>query len=114
ESARQKLARGREKAKEQHRSGSPGIQVCAFLADLIEGVVLDLYHAALDELGDGELPQLQSLVAHGGLGRRDVAPYSDVDLMLLTADRSDDRVAPLARKLTQYLYDSGMQVGFSV
>lgn len=75
---------------------------------------MDLYHAALDELGDGELPQLQSLVAHGGLGRRDVAPYSDVDLMLLTADRSDDRVAPLARKLTQYLYDSGMQVGFSV
>ena len=46
--------------------------------------------AALDDLGEagpkGCWSQI-ALVAHGGYGRRDVAPYSDVDLMILHEPR---------------------------
>ena len=52
--------------------------------------------------------------AHGGYGRRDVAPYSDVDLMILHAPGAEPRVAPLARRLLHDLYDVGLSLGQSV
>jgi [protein-PII] uridylyltransferase len=113
--ARERLAQGREKLKKQHQNGSPGIQLCAHLTDLVDGVVLDLYNFVLEGLGD-DVQQLQSklaLVAHGGYGRRDVAPYSDVDLMLLYAPDAESRVAPLAQQLTRHIFDTGLLLGFS-
>ena len=54
-----------------------------------------------------------ALVAHGGTRRRDLAPYSDADLMLLTTQAS----SPLAEKFSQLsrdLVDAGLDVGFSI
>jgi len=123
--ARERLRLGREKLRAQHDAGSRGIQVCAKLTDLSDSVVLDFYYAILeklkDELPDGltpeiveNLPSEMVLVANGGYGRRDVAPYSDVDLMLLYKKGAQDRVAPFARFLTQYICDAGLDLGFSL
>lgn len=113
--AKQRLALGREKLRRQHDAGSPGVQVCTLLTDLLDGVVLDLYEAAkADAEAAGEFPQEVSLVAHGGFGRREVAPYSDVDLMLLIAPGSEKHVEGLARRLSQSIFDCGLQLGFSV
>ncbi len=111
------LAQERAKCQEQHDSGSPGIQVCARLTDMLDHVVLDLYEAALAELAPSEGSSLRSeiaLVAHGGYGRREVAPFSDVDLMILHAPRAASQVAPLARRLLHDLYDAGLSLGQSV
>ena len=43
--ARARLAEGREEIKQQHLAGSPGIQISTRLADLLDGVVLDLFEA---------------------------------------------------------------------
>ena len=86
--ARQRLQAGREAIKQQHSSGSPGIQVCTRLTELLDGVVLDLFDAVLGDIAPETAEEVRSqvvLVAHGGYGRRDVAPYSDVDLMILHA-----------------------------
>src|SRR5947208_2328339 len=98
--AKEWLASERADIQKQHEAGSPGIQVCTRLTEMLDRVVLDLYEAALEDLpkaseaaADDEI----ALVAHGGYGRRDVAPYSDVDLMILYTPRSALRVAPLAR-----------------
>ncbi len=112
--ARQRLAAGREKLKKQHQRGSPGLQVCAALTDLVDHVLLDLLETSIEELGDPSVESQIALVAHGGYGRRDVAPYSDVDLMLLTTPDSYERAADVARHLTRYVYDSGLQLGFSL
>ena len=85
-SAREKLAAGREKLHRQHESGSPGVQVCAHFTDLLEGIVVELFHDALGELSPvarRELEQQTAVVAHSGFGRRAMAPYSDIDVMLL-------------------------------
>ncbi len=105
--ARKRLLEGRQKLRAQHDSGSPGLQVCVRLADLVDSVLLELYQASLADLTGDDLAQSVALVAHGGYGRRDVAPYSDVDLMLLHDPRVTDAVVPLARRLSQWIVDAG-------
>lgn len=110
--AREKLAEGRTKLRAQHDRGSPGIQVCARLTDLLDTVLLDLYQDALS-LEDGQLEPHIALVPHGGYGRRDVAPYSDVDLMLLHEHGTAATLKPFVRRFTQSIYDAGLDLGFS-
>src|SRR5690606_37318865 len=70
--------------------------------------------AALADLELEPLRQQVALVPHGGYGRRDVAPYSDLDLMILHADEAADQVPRLAKRLMQDLYDVGLTPGHSV
>ncbi len=109
--ARRELEEGRGKLRAQHDRGSPGVQVCARLTDLLDTVLLDLYQDALDQEADGIEP-LIALVPNGGYGRRDVAPYSDVDLMLLHEPGATTRIQPFVRRFTQSLYDTGLDLGF--
>ena len=111
--AREELAEGREKLRRQHQRGSPGVQLCARLTDLFDGVVLKLYRAAVEDL-EGDPTEFGTvLVAHGGYGRRDVAPFSDVDLMLLYPPALKEQSRPLAQRLVQDLGDAGLDLGFS-
>jgi [protein-PII] uridylyltransferase len=115
--ARQRLAEGRAQIREQHRAGSPGIQVCARLTELVDTIVLELFDSAvvdLDGSGSDTLLDHVALVAHGGYGRRDLAPYSDIDLMILHQDETDAEVAPLAKRLLSDLFDAGLEPGHSV
>jgi len=100
--AKARLAEGREKLQQRHLAGTPGIQVSNALTDLVDTIVLELFESALDDLGytdsDGLRSQL-ALVPHGGYGRRDLAPYSDVDLMLLHAPSVTRKVLPLAERM---------------
>lgn len=115
--ARERIAAGREEIREQHQAGSPGIQVSARLTELLDSVVLDLYCSAIADLWPGDAEQHASqlaLVAHGGFGRRDVAPYSDIDLMILHAPGAESQVFPLASRLLRDLSDARFEVGQSV
>ncbi|MEX0818230.1 MAG: [protein-PII] uridylyltransferase [Pirellulaceae bacterium] len=110
--AREKLADGRARLRLQHDAGSPGIQVCARLTDMLDAVLLDLYHDALNDVGR-DIESLIALAPNGGYGRRDVAPYSDVDLMLLHKPGVENRIAPFVRRLTQDIVDAGLDLGYS-
>jgi [protein-PII] uridylyltransferase len=115
--ARRQLLDGREEIRQQHEAGSPGIQVSTRLADLLDGIVLDLFSSALGDLWPEDSEEFQSqltLVAHGGYGRREVAPYSDVDLMILYAPGADKTVFPVARQLLQDLSDVHLKWGHSL
>ena len=92
-------------------------QRAALLADRsLTGAPL---RAALVELYDGWLAGLLgepgpglALVAVGGLGRREVAPGSDLDLLLVHAGRPD--VAAVADALWYPVWDSGVGLDHSV
>ncbi len=113
EELRERLRLGREKASRAHQRGTPGIQVCVSLTDLMDGVIFDLFQAAFAASGE-QANASATLVAHGGYGRRDIAPFSDVDMMLLHAPGTEHVVAPLARRFTHGIYDLRLELGFSL
>ena len=71
------------------------MQVSTLLADVYDDVVLDIWHEAIREHATDERLTGLSLIAHGGFGRRDLAPYSDAD-----SDAFDDpKAESLATKI---------------
>ena len=115
---RQQLQEGRQRIQQRFRDGLPSIQTAAALTDLYDGVIDKVWQSALQSAADDgakprQLDQL-SLVAHGGLGRRDLSPYSDADLMLLTSRASASASAHVATRLVRDLTDAGLDVGFSI
>lgn len=111
--ARAFLAEARAKARALHDSGGGGFQVCSAWTDDVDEAVIGIIHAALNSLSQQPEPTHFAFVALGGYGRRDLAPYSDIDLMLLYRG-SESRIAPLARLIGQMVVDAGLQLGFSV
>ena len=114
-SARERLAADREKAHKQHLAGSPGIQVCSRLTDALDQAILEVYESVLAEEGGEKIAASFALIPHGGYGRRDVAPFSDVDLMLLRNPRLPNRqVERFSRRLVADLCDLGIDLGYSL
>ncbi len=107
------MREGRDKIRKQHERGATGPQVCAQVTDLFDGIVLDVWNAACAELVNAEEQSGIALIAHGGFGRRDLAPYSDVDLMLLHNRNSSTFIQPLASRLSRDIVDCGLQLGFA-
>ena len=82
-------------------------------SDLVDGIVLQLYQEILSTNFQG--PRGLCLLALGGYGRRELFPYSDIDLLLLvenegvqTAHR--EAIAALLRTL----WDLRMRVGHTI
>ncbi len=93
------------------------MQVCAAISDLLDTVVLNVFETILNDLNEAGPEGLRgelALVAHGGYGRRDVAPYSDVDLMILHTNAAAQRVIPVAERMMSDLFDIGLDVGQSI
>jgi len=112
--ARERLRDGREKIRKQHDQGAPGPQVCAQITDLFDGIILDIWNAATVDLLTPSQRSGLALVAHGGYGRRDLAPFSDVDIMLISTRRGNSVVQTVASRLSRDIVDAGLQLGFSV
>ena len=55
-----------------------------------------------------------AIVASGGLGRRELVPYTDLDLMLLHDGMPDDVVAEVAEGLWYPLWDANIRLDHSV
>ncbi|HEX2477542.1 MAG TPA: hypothetical protein VHK01_22490, partial [Lacipirellulaceae bacterium] len=114
---RRQLADGRQQLREQHDRGLEGARVCTRYTSLVDTAILRLYDAYLGELPDSEARQVRervALVAHGGYGRRQQAPFSDVDLMILYDGKRDALIGQLAARLTQDICDVYQHLGHSL
>ena len=112
-SAKARWNDGREIMRRVHEEGAPGRQVVHSMSDLLDRVLIDLFKAATDDFPAG-IDQQVSIVLHGGCGRREVAPFSDVDLMFLYQGSLSEELTNFARRFTQDVTDTGLQLGYSV
>lgn len=107
----------RERVAAQHAAGAPGLQTCGLAAELCDEVVVGLWAAILADMppdAAAAVGRHAALVAHGGYGRREMAPFSDIDLMIVHDGTAGGAVADVARRLLQDLFDAGAEVGQSV
>jgi len=112
--SRKRLKDGLLTLRALHDTGGSGLSVSKGLSDLLDSVVQDLFQEAVQFTGSSSEELPWTLVAHGGFGRRDVSPCSDVDLMLLHSNESQDKAAEVAKYLCQWIADAGLQLGFSL
>lgn len=112
--SRERLRLGREKIRRNHDAGVSGPQICTQITDLYDRVILDIWNQVVADQTIGDIAARVALVAHGGYGRCDVAPYSDVDLMLVPHHRANKQIQPLAAALSVAIVDAGLHLGFSV
>jgi [protein-PII] uridylyltransferase len=97
--------------------GASGAETVAAMTDLMDELITGRYRTAIrqggEELASTGLRQC-CVVALGGYGRRELAPYSDIDVMVLFRPEVGQRVQPLVQAVLRPLWDGGCQVGHSV
>jgi [protein-PII] uridylyltransferase len=106
----------------RHQEGAPSPQIVSALAALVDEIIERLVAITLMETSserahgaparNDDLPW--AVVALGGYGRRELNPYSDVDIMLLVKPEGRAEVAERSTRLFQLLWDLKYQLGHSL
>jgi [protein-PII] uridylyltransferase len=111
------LAEQRQAIHQRLLGGASGAEVMAALTQLVDGLIIGRYRNTVRTTGAEAVTagfQHCCLVALGGYGRRELAPYSDIDIMFLFRAEAGPTVASLSRQVLHHLWDVGFQVGHSV
>ncbi|TGU72844.1 [protein-PII] uridylyltransferase [Geomonas terrae] len=111
--AREFLEHFREESKRSHREGEDGISVVQSITAMTDALVTRLFTALSDDLQMHKSGQL-ALVSVGGYGRRELNPYSDLDLLFLYSGKESKVVEEAANRLLYFLWDLRLDVGYSV
>ena len=107
-----------EAAKTLHREMKETI-AAGLEADLDGAVYVGRHSVGMDQILEALLTRLcayhrgdgLALVAVGGYGRGELAPLSDIDLLVLTAGARDSRTDLIVEQLLYLLWDLGLKVG---
>jgi [protein-PII] uridylyltransferase len=106
--------------RERHDHGGSGLEIEHGRAAIIDALVYRLFDHAVGLYAQtrGPTPAAVSMLALGGYGRRELAPWSDIDVMFLYPTKSKEAVVqPFQAHLTQEvlypLWDCGLKVGHS-
>ena len=99
---------------ERARVPGQGGDVCLAIADLYDRELADRFTAAVRDAagGSGKVPPL-ALVATGGWARRELAPHSDVDFIVLH-QRDEATAKRVCDRLLYPLWDQKLALGHSV
>jgi [protein-PII] uridylyltransferase len=93
-----------------HRSGAGGLDVTSELSQLVDSTLTKLWEELPDESRD-----TLAVVALGGYGRFEMAPHSDVDVMILFENEQTKVAnAETAQRYLHSLWNLGFDVGHSV
>jgi [protein-PII] uridylyltransferase len=106
---RQALEQATECLHSQFKHGAPVTELVHRRAELIDFLLTRLWrHYASDTAGEA------ALVAVGGYGRGELHPYSDIDIMVLTAGAIPQAAQAALSDFFTALWDIGLEIGHSV
>ena len=111
------LAEQRRTIAQRLLEGVSGGDIVIAQTDLVDALIIGRYRNAARQGGDAMMTagfQHCCLVAIGGYGRRELSPYSDIDLMVLFRPEAAKIVPEFVRQVLHPLWDIGFQVGHSV
>ncbi|MGI4877111.1 MAG: nucleotidyltransferase domain-containing protein, partial [Janthinobacterium lividum] len=85
----------------------------AFLTDQLLRLIFDFATTALFPLGNPTAAERIALIAVGGYGRGEMAPFSDVDIMFLTPWKQTAWGEQVIETILYLLWDLGWKIGHS-
>ncbi len=106
------LAQAHAQAQDRLASGDDGLTVARFLSANTDQLVQALFGFAATSVHPGRAESGRvALVAVGGYGRGELAPYSDLDLLFVHDPRARARATELTEYVLYMLWDLGLKVG---
>ncbi len=78
-------------------------------SDMVDGLVRKAFQRTQSQISSPSV----CLMAIGGYGRAELAPYSDVDLLILHSPSNRSDLSPLIEKMLYPLWDLGLEVSCS-
>jgi [protein-PII] uridylyltransferase len=103
----------RDEAHKRYAGGAPVLQVAALICEMTDRLIIDLFQqqiAALDEPSRKQTIEHSALVAIGGSGRGELAPYSDADLLFLCEGRFPRGYEEAVRRTERACWDAGIRL----
>ena len=97
----------------RHRLGEGGLLVVEALTVVTDALLSRLFLDVTEGIADAHKASI-SLVALGGYGRRELNPFSDIDLMFLYQGKSRDIAEQVANRVLYLMWDMNLDVGYSV
>ena len=102
----------------RHQYGGSGREICALRVELVDVLLQHIFDAAVGTAmrDRGGSPAPLTVIALGGYGRRELNPFSDVDIMFLHEKERGEISAYAEQVIEQILYllwDVGFKVGHS-
>ncbi len=108
----------REMLVRHHRNGESGIRGCQARAIVTDVLIESIFRTALITFSEkhGVLPCKCTLVAHGGYGRGELSPASDIDILFLFPDKTKSSMVEamktvLTDEVLYPLWDLGFKLG---
>ena len=110
------LQEQREAMRQRLIEGATGSEVVQAFSDFMDALLIARFREVIQQGTAGVRAGWQQccLVAMGGYGRRELAPYSDIDVMVLTQGNQEEMGQALSKGVFHRLWDLGFQVGHSV
>ena len=96
--------------------GATGGEILHAFSDFMDALLIARFREVIQQ-GSPDIRaswQQCCLVALGGYGRRELAPYSDIDVMVLTQGHQAQLAEAISKGVFHHLWDLGFQVGHSV
>jgi [protein-PII] uridylyltransferase len=103
-----------ERLRMRHRWGLSGGEIASKRSDVVDLVVCRACQWAATQLPSSlDIESRCAVVALGGYGRRELAPFSDVDLLFLHAGQRSEGTTTFVEQVLYLLWDIGLTVGHS-
>ncbi|MFN7804127.1 MAG: [protein-PII] uridylyltransferase [Planctomycetaceae bacterium] len=114
---KERLRALRETVRQAHLSGRSALQTASLMSRGTDQLLVDLLLGSLAGRSEAECEVLQegtAMIAIGGTGRGDLAPFSDVDLLFLCDLRDDSLFVRSVKAMVRACWDTGLQLGHRV
>ena len=97
---------------------STGTDLLAHNTALVDAVLRRLFVLAIERAGPADTDPALAIIATGGYGRRELAPFSDVDVTFVPALEDDPYLNVLIKDMFQmvmdvFLYGASLKVGYA-
>lgn len=100
------IHRHTEQIADQFRCGAPIFDLLKSRSDLIDDILVSGWRHFLDSD-----PDCFALIAVGGYGRRELHPYSDIDLLIIHKTTVNEQQINALENFMRFLWDIGLKLG---